>query len=430
MALYNKYGKSDDETIARIAAELGKNVKDTREIITAGLRNMSYAEFYRQYADEDGESSAEDVTRDDTTDPAKMFFDEWRADAVFDRYEKLDIRERSMIADHLGFCRECHGVLENGTNENGEKILLFRQKKAYADLALQHTLSSPDTAYRIVHKAYDKILVELAIDEYIHIVELRRKKKTKTEIVYEYCADHNNDWGEIHYTPGDDDYDVTRYVYAVRSINSMLASINSLFSFLGWYELRVKSLKVQQQVFCPEEKEMTKAEYERLCRTAERKQNERLCLILQTICGTGIRVSELQFITVEAVRKGEATVSLKGKTRSIFIVRDLQKKLLRYISEQHIMTGAIFITRTGKPMSRTNIWREMKSLCIEAEVNPEKVFPHNLRHLFARVFYGIEKDIAKLADILGHSSINTTRIYIISTGTEHRQRMERMRLIL
>ena len=218
--------------------------------------------------------------------------------------------------------------------------------------------------------------------------------------------------------------------YAVRSINSMLASLNSLFSFLGWYELRVKSLKVQQQVFCPEGKELTKAEYERLCRTAERKQNQRLCLILQTICGTGIRVSELQFITVEAVRKGEATVSLKGKTRSIFIVRDLQKKLLRYISEQKITAGAVFVTRTGKPISRTNIWREMKNLCIEAEVNPEKVFPHNLRHLFARVFYGIEKDIAKLADIRGHSSINTTRIYIISTGTEHRQRMERMRLII
>jgi len=218
--------------------------------------------------------------------------------------------------------------------------------------------------------------------------------------------------------------------YAVRSINSMLASLNSLFSFLGWYELRVKSLKVQQQVFCPEEKELTKAEYERLCRTAERKQNERLCLILQTICGTGIRVSELQFITVEAVRKGEATVSLKGKTRSVFIVRDLQKKLLRYISEQRITAGAVFVTRTGKKMSRTNIWREMKNLCLEAEVNPEKVFPHNLRHLFARVFYGIEKDIAKLADILGHSSINTTRIYIISTGTEHRQRMERMQLII
>ncbi len=218
--------------------------------------------------------------------------------------------------------------------------------------------------------------------------------------------------------------------YAVKSINSMLASINSLFSFLCWYELRVKSLKVQQQIFCPEEKELTRAEYERLCRTAQQKHNERLNLILQTICGTGIRVSELQFITVEAVRKGEATVSLKGKTRTIIITKNLQKKLLRYITEQRINTGSVFVTKTGKPMSRTNIWREMRSLCLEAEVNPEKVFPHNLRHLFARVFYGIEKDIAKLADILGHSSINTTRIYIISTGTEHRQRMEQMRLIL
>ncbi len=218
--------------------------------------------------------------------------------------------------------------------------------------------------------------------------------------------------------------------YAVRSINSMLASLNSLFSFLGWDELRVKSLKIQRQVFCQEEKELTRAEYERLCRTAERKQNERLYLILQTICGTGIRVSELQFITVEAVRKGEAVVSLKGKTRSIFIVRDLQKKLLRYISEQKKTMGTVFVTRTGRPMSRTHIWREMKDLCREAEVNPDKVFPHNLRHLFARIFYGLEKDIVKLADILGHSSINTTRIYIISTGTEHRQRMERMRLII
>ncbi len=218
--------------------------------------------------------------------------------------------------------------------------------------------------------------------------------------------------------------------YAVRSINSMLASLNSLFSFLGWYELRIKSLKVQQRVFCPEEKELTKAEYERLCHVAEKRHSKRLCLILQTICGTGIRVGELQFITAEAVRKGEATVSLKGKTRSVFIVRKLQKKLLRYIAERKIESGPVFITRTGKPMSRSNIWREMKSLCLEAEVNPEKVFPHNLRHLFARVFYGMEKNIAKLADILGHSSINTTRIYIISTGTEHRHQMERMQLII
>ena len=218
--------------------------------------------------------------------------------------------------------------------------------------------------------------------------------------------------------------------YAVRSVNSMLASINSLFMFLGWHDLRVKSLKLQQQVFCPEEKELTKAEYARLCRTAERKHNERLNLILQTICGTGIRVSELQFITVDAVKQGEAVVNCKAKTRSVFIVKELKQKLLRYAAEQGIKNGMIFVTLTGKPISRTNIWREMKALCIEANVNPQKVFPHNLRHLFARVFYGIEKDIAKLADILGHSSINTTRIYIISTGTEHRQRMENMRLII
>lgn len=218
--------------------------------------------------------------------------------------------------------------------------------------------------------------------------------------------------------------------YAVRSVNSMLASINSLFAFLGWHDLKVKSIKLQQQIYCPEEKELTKAEYARLCRTAERNHNERLNLILQTICGTGIRVSELQYITVEAVKLGEATVSCKAKTRSVFIVKDLQKKLLRYAAEQNIKSGMIFITRTGKPISRTNVWREMKALCNEAGVNPQKVFPHNLRHLLARVFYGIEKDIAKLADILGHSSINTTRIYIISTGTEHRRRMENMRLII
>lgn len=218
--------------------------------------------------------------------------------------------------------------------------------------------------------------------------------------------------------------------YAVRSVNSMLASINSLFAFLGWHNLRVKSLKLQQQVFCPEEKELTRAEYTRLCTAAKRKHNERLNLILQTICGTGIRVSELQYITVEAVKQGEAVVNCKAKTRSVFIVKELKQKLLRYAAEQGIKSGMIFVTRTGKPISRTNIWREMKALCKEANVNPQKVFPHNLRHLFARVFYGIEKDIAKLADILGHSSINTTRIYIISTGTEHRKKMENMHLIM
>ena len=218
--------------------------------------------------------------------------------------------------------------------------------------------------------------------------------------------------------------------YAARSVNSMLASLHSLLSFLGWQDLRVRALKLQQQVYCSEERELTKAEYIRLCRTAERRHNRRLFLILQTICGTGIRVSELQYITLEAVRKGEAVVSCKAKTRTVFIVRELKQKLLRYAAEQGIQSGMIFVTRTGRAVSRMNIWREMKALCGKAAVNPRKVFPHNLRHLFARIFYGIEKDLAKLADVLGHSSINTTRIYIVSTGVEHKQCMENMHLIL
>lgn len=218
--------------------------------------------------------------------------------------------------------------------------------------------------------------------------------------------------------------------YAIRSVNSMLASVNSLFSFLGWHDLKVKALKLQRQIYCPEEKELTKAEYLRLLRTASQNGNERLSLIIQTICATGIRVSELSFITVEAVRHGEAIVSCKAKTRSVFIVRELKEKLLRYTAEHGIKSGMIFITRTGKPISRTSIWRDMKRLCAQAGVDPQKVFPHNLRHLFARCFYSTENDIASLADILGHSSINTTRLYIISTGTEHRKKMESLHLIL
>ncbi len=218
--------------------------------------------------------------------------------------------------------------------------------------------------------------------------------------------------------------------YEVTSANSMIAAVNAFLRFVGWVECCIKQFKVQKKAFCSEEKELTKAEYIRLVNTAKEEGNERLNLLLQTICGTGIRVSELQFITVEAVRKGEAVVSCKNKTRTVFIVRELQKKLLSYIMTMGITTGCIFITKSGKPMSRCNIWREMKALCDQAGVSPDKVFPHNLRHLFARTFYGIEKDIAKLADILGHSSINTTRIYIITTGAEHKRKMENMRLII
>ena len=220
------------------------------------------------------------------------------------------------------------------------------------------------------------------------------------------------------------------HTYAIRSANSMLAALNAFFRFLGWHDLCVKQFKVQKEAYCSEEKELTKAEYTALVRAAEQKKNERLSLVVQTICGTGIRVSELQSITVEAVRRGEAVVSCKGKTRKIFIVKALQKKLLRYGMEQGINMGVLFVTKSGKPLDRSNIWRQMKDLCEQAGVSPQKVFPHNLRHLFARTFYGIEKDIAKLADILGHSNINTTRIYIITTGAEHQRRMEKMRLII
>lgn len=218
--------------------------------------------------------------------------------------------------------------------------------------------------------------------------------------------------------------------YALTSANSMLAALNAFLRFASWLDCTVKQFKIQKKAFCSEEKELSKAEYLSLVRTAENKNNERLSLLIQTICGTGIRVSEVEYITVEAVQRGEAVVSCKGKTRRVFIISALRKKLLQYTKEHGIKSGMIFVTRSGKAMNRSNIWAEMKKLCKEAGVSPNKVFPHNLRHLFARTFYGIEKDIAKLADILGHSNINTTRIYIISTGAEHRRKMENMRLII
>lgn len=218
--------------------------------------------------------------------------------------------------------------------------------------------------------------------------------------------------------------------YAATSANSMIAALNTFLRFCGWHELCVKRFRVQRQAYCSEEKELTKAEYVRLVETAKRKGNERLNLILQTICSTGIRVSELQYITVGAVKKGEAFINCKGKNRRIFIVPELRRKLLRYIKAEKIRSGSVFVTRSGRPVCRSCIWREMKGLCKQANVSPQKVFPHNLRHLFARTFYGIERDIAKLADILGHASINTTRVYIITTGSEHRRKMEQLRLIV
>ena len=216
--------------------------------------------------------------------------------------------------------------------------------------------------------------------------------------------------------------------YAVRSINSMLASINSLLDFMECSDCKTKSLRQQRQTYCTEEKELTKAEYMRLLQAAE--QNPQLCLVMQTICGTGIRVSELRYFTVEAVTHGEVSISCKNKTRQILQPGKLKKLLLDYAKKHNIRTGTIFVTKSGKPLNRSLIWAQMKRLCDKAGVLHSKVFPHNLRKLFARTFYGIEKDIAKLADILGHSSINTTRIYIMSTGSEHRRKIEKLGLVL
>lgn len=216
--------------------------------------------------------------------------------------------------------------------------------------------------------------------------------------------------------------------YAVRSINSMLASVNSLLDFMGVSACKVKNIRTQRQIYCPEEKELTKAEYLRLLKAS--KKNEQLNLVLQTICGTGIRVSELRYFTVEAIRCGEVRVDCKNKTRTILVPGKLKNILLNYAKRRGIASGLIFISRTGKPLNRSNIWAAMKKLCEVAGVKASKVFPHNLRKLFARTFYGIEKDIAKLADILGHSSINTTRIYIMTTGNEHRQKIERLGLVI
>lgn len=215
--------------------------------------------------------------------------------------------------------------------------------------------------------------------------------------------------------------------YAPRSINSMLASISSFLEFCGRNDCKVKQLKSQRKAYCTAEKELTKAEYMQLLSAARR--DPRMYLLIQTICATGIRVSELQYFTVEAARKGEASVRCKNKTRSILIPGKLRRLLLEYAGKHEIKSGVIFCTSSGRPMDRSNIWKSMKNLCTQAKINPDKVFPHNLRKLFARTFYSIEKDIAKLADILGHSSIETTRIYIMTTGAEHRRRMDKLGLL-
>lgn len=218
--------------------------------------------------------------------------------------------------------------------------------------------------------------------------------------------------------------------YAPASINSMLSSLNAFFAYNEWYDLKVKTLKIQKQIFVSKDKELTKAEYERLLNAAKSKKNERLYHLMQTICSCGLRVSELRFITTDAVRCGQATINCKGKMRIIILPKQLCKMLTCYIKENNIKSGPIFVSKNGRPLNRSNIWSDMKKLCESAGVSKDKVFPHNLRHLFARTYYSLQKDVVRLADILGHSSVNTTRIYTMESGEVHRKQIQKLGLLL
>lgn len=217
--------------------------------------------------------------------------------------------------------------------------------------------------------------------------------------------------------------------YAPVTVNSMLSSVNTLFRFAGWDECRVKFLKIQRRLFREPSRELTRQEYERLLAAARALGRERLALLMETICASGIRVSEVQYITVAAAQAGRAQISLKGKIRTILLPGKLCRKLLKYAKKQKIASGEVFLTRSGRPLSRKQIWAEMKGLCRRAGVEDTKVFPHNLRHLFARCFYRVGKDLTKLADVLGHASLETTRIYLVSTGEEHGRVLEQLELV-
>ena len=217
--------------------------------------------------------------------------------------------------------------------------------------------------------------------------------------------------------------------YAPETVNSMIVALNRFLDFIGCSDCRVRTLRIQRKLFRRQERELTRAEYERMVQTAERKGQQRLALLLEAIAATGIRVSEVKYLTVETARAGRAEIALKGKIRVILLPNKLCRKLLKYAKKQKTVSGEIFLTRNGKSLSRRQIWSEMKHLCKFAGVEASKVFPHNLRHLFATVFYQACKDIAKLADVLGHSSIETTRIYLVTSGTEHARQLAHLRLI-
>lgn len=273
-----------------------------------------------------------------------------------------------------------------------------------------------DILLQFEHSLYEQEKSEITIEKY----------RRDARLFADYCADRplTKDIA-IAYKQSLQDKG-----YAPASVNLTLAAVNCFLKFVGHPDFCVRHLKMQRQIYCPEERELTKAEYFRLLEAAGKKKSGRLYAVLQAICGTGIRISELRFFTLDAVRTGRLTVRCKNKTRVVFIPGKLKALLLDYAKKAGISSGMLFITRGGRALDRGNVWAEMKALCRSAGVNDKKVFPHNLRKLFAKTFYEADKDIAKLADVLGHSSINTTRIYIITSGAEHFARMEHLGLVV
>lgn len=217
--------------------------------------------------------------------------------------------------------------------------------------------------------------------------------------------------------------------YAPASVNAAISSLNSFFAYMEWHDIRIKALKIQRQIFSSKDRELSKAEYERLLTAANDKKNQRLYYLIQTIASTGIRVSELRYITTDAVKSGQAVINCKGKMRVVILPKELCKILKGYIKENNIKNGSVFISRNGNPLDRSHIWKMLKGLCETAGVSKDKVFPHNFRHLFARTYYSLQKDIVRLADILGHSSVNTTRIYTMSTSEIHRRQIQKLGLL-
>ncbi len=276
-----------------------------------------------------------------------------------------------------------------------------------------------------------RIITKDMLENYkLHLIDEEKSQATVKKYMHDVI-------GFVHWLEGKplEKTDVLSYKakltdkYAAVSVNAHISSLNSFFCYMEWYDLRIKNLKIQRQIFASADKELTKAEYERLLSAARDKKNERLYLLMQTICSTGIRVSEVKYITVEAVMKGVAVINCKGKHRQVLLAERLCQMLKKYIKARKTEGGAVFVTRSGKPLDRSNIWSDMKKLCESAGVSEKKVFPHNLRHLFARHYYRVQKDIVRLADILGHSSVNTTRIYTAESGDIHRKQIQKLGLL-